>query len=156
MGFFDLFKSKQKKQPQNNPQHQFLNQLFPKGKQDLNFACKRLNEFLKQPLPQQQLQQLLIRSYSMSEISKEFTLTRFKQHLDGYATQLFTKEGFLNCWLMYLTFREARRKDNLSPSDVGKKITSWQNKYTQPFLQREARLAQQGKLNADVLQYLQS
>lgn len=99
MGLFNFFKPK--KNRINEEFERINNDMFPKGRRDIDSTIKELLLILDYKLEEKEVETIAIKSIFISRISEDFDKERLRGHLSGYCLQYFN-EAQLSKYFDYL------------------------------------------------------
>lgn len=116
MGFFDFLKPRRNKL--NEHFERISNDVFPKGKKDIDSAVNELLLILNNKIGKKEAETIVTKSVFISRISQNFDKERLKAHLAGYCIQHFN-ESQISKFFDYLTaIKAAKMIHNRTPSEV--------------------------------------
>lgn len=119
MGFFDFLKPKKNKL--NEQSERIINDIFPKGRKDIDSVMNELLLILNNKIGKKEAETIATKSVIISRISQDFDKDRLKVHLAGYCIQHFS-ESQISKFFDYLTaIKIAKMIQNRTPSEIRRK-----------------------------------
>ncbi len=116
MGLFDFLKPKQNKL--NEQFERINNDIFPKGRRDIESAVNELLLILNNAIGKSEAEAIVMKSVFISRISENFDKERLRTHLAGYCIQHFNESQISNFFDYLAAIKFAKMIHNRTPSEV--------------------------------------
>lgn len=118
MGFFDFLKPKKNKL--NQKFEQINNDIFPKGRKDIESAVNELLLILNNSIGKSEAEVIVMKSVFISRISEKFDKERLRTHLAGYCIQHFDEPQISKFWQYLSAIKAAKMIHDRTPSEVSR------------------------------------